>query len=98
LPRVVDVRGLGAALTAEYLGTPSPAAHSTGHDAEWLGHAWVDRRKGQADVDRLAAAVRGVRLALGGRPTRDVGVAMYVDFAATPKDWDSYHRDWADVA
>jgi len=49
----------GAALTAEYLGTPAPAAHGTGHDAEWLGHAWVDGRKGQADVDRLAEQLRG---------------------------------------
>ena len=50
-------------------------------------------------AETVAAAVRGVRLALGARPpARDVGVAMYVDFAATPEDWDSYHRDWADVA
>lgn len=45
------------ALLAEDSGTPSAAAHGQGHDAEWLGHAWVDGRKGQSDVDSLAAAV-----------------------------------------
>jgi hypothetical protein len=49
--------GLGAA------GTPSPAARSTGHDALWLGHAWVDGRRTQADVDALADRLRstGIR-------------------------------------
>jgi hypothetical protein len=47
------------ALQVEGTGTPAPAAHGTGHDAEWLGHAWVDGRRGQADVDRLAAQLRG---------------------------------------
>jgi len=44
-------------------GTPSAAAHGTGHDAEWLGHAWDDGRRTQADVDLLAAALRrtGIR-------------------------------------
>jgi hypothetical protein len=40
-------------------GAPSPAARGGGHDAEWLGHAWVDGRKAQPDVDALAAALRG---------------------------------------
>jgi hypothetical protein len=48
-------------------------------------------------AETVAAALRGVRLALGAHPpTRDFGVAMYVDFAATPADWASYRRDWAD--
>jgi hypothetical protein len=47
------------ALLAEDSGTPSTAASSSGHDAQWLGHAWVDGRKGQPDVDSLAAALRG---------------------------------------
>jgi hypothetical protein len=47
-------------------------------------------------AETVAAAVRGVRLALGAHPApRDFGVAMYVDFAATPADWVSYRRDWA---
>jgi hypothetical protein len=47
------------ALLVEDHGTPSAAAHGSGHDAEWLGHAWVDGRKHQSDVDGLAAALRG---------------------------------------
>ncbi|WP_157546844.1 glycoside hydrolase family 18 protein [Hamadaea tsunoensis] len=38
-------------------GSPGPA-RSTGDDAEWLGHAWVDGRRTQSDVDALAAALR----------------------------------------
>jgi hypothetical protein len=45
------------------VGTPSPAARSTGHDALWLGHAWVDGRRTQSDVDALADQLRstGIR-------------------------------------
>jgi len=31
-------------------------------------------------------------------PDRDVGVAMYVDFAATDSDWASYRADWLSPA
>ncbi len=49
-------------------------------------------------AETVAAALRGVRLALGSAPPqRDFGVAVYVDFTATEQDWASYHRDWADV-
>ncbi|MFC1407885.1 hypothetical protein ACEZCY_01165 [Streptacidiphilus sp. N1-12] len=44
-------------------------------------------------AETVAAAIRGVRLADEGRPK--FGVAMYVDFTATPADWAAYHRDWA---
>jgi hypothetical protein len=39
--------------------TPSPAARSTGHDGLWLGHAWVDGQKTQADIAALALQLRG---------------------------------------
>lgn len=64
------------ALLVEYSGTPDAAARSSGHDAEWLGHAWVDGRKGQPDVDRLAAAIRGTGihdLFVHAGPFRDDG-------------------------
>lgn len=48
-----------AVLTYEYSGEVSARARGTGHDAEWLGHAWVDGRKTQADVDALAVQLRG---------------------------------------
>jgi hypothetical protein len=44
-------------------------------------------------AETVAAAVRGVRLADRGRPK--FGVAIYVDYTATPADWAAYHRDWA---
>jgi len=55
----VLVGGRWLAFSAQGLGTPSFAARSTGHDALWLGHAWVDGRKGEADVVALALQLRG---------------------------------------
>jgi len=54
--------GFGA-LLAEDSGTISPQARSNGDDALWLGHAWVDGRHGQADLDALVARLRdtGIR-------------------------------------
>lgn len=42
-----------------YTGRPAAWARSTGHDALWLGHAWVDGRRDAADVRGLAARLRG---------------------------------------
>jgi hypothetical protein len=57
--------GLAAAgaLRLEFTGAPAAWARTTGHDALWMGHAWVDGRKTAADVDRLAARIRqsGIR-------------------------------------
>ncbi|RCG27593.1 hypothetical protein DTL70_04485 [Streptomyces diacarni] len=49
-----------------------------------------------AGAETVAAAVRGVRLGLGRQePGRGrFGVALYVDFAATAKDWTAYRRGW----
>ncbi|HEX4220750.1 MAG TPA: hypothetical protein VHZ97_00150 [Pseudonocardiaceae bacterium] len=48
---------------------------------------------GHTDAETVAAAIRGVRLALRGTD-RVVGVAFYAEFAATPWDWAAYQRDW----
>ncbi|MFC9226808.1 hypothetical protein ACFT8W_39800 [Streptomyces hygroscopicus] len=47
-------------------------------------------------AETVAAAVRGVRLALSREDTRRArfGVALYVDFAATPGDWAAYREGW----
>ncbi|WP_377268370.1 hypothetical protein [Peterkaempfera sp. SMS 1(5)a] len=47
-------------------------------------------------AETVAAAVRGVRLGLGRtQPGRErFGVALYVDYAATPKDWADYREGW----
>ncbi|MEU3162849.1 hypothetical protein [Streptosporangium sp. NPDC006930] len=47
-----------AILTLQFTGTPAPWAKTTGHDALWLGHAWVDGRKTADDVRTLAARLR----------------------------------------
>ena len=62
------------------------------HDAHTLAHS--------SSAETVSAAIRGVRLALpSGTPaTRDFGVALYVDFAATPADWAAYGSSWATTA
>ncbi|MEJ3654699.1 hypothetical protein WEH80_17160 [Actinomycetes bacterium KLBMP 9759] len=59
-PVLVVAGGFGW-LAVEGGGTPGPATR--GGDALWMGHAWVDGRRGPADVDALAALVRetGIR-------------------------------------
>jgi hypothetical protein len=47
----------------------------------------------RGSAETVPAAIRGVRLADNGR--MKFGVAMYVDFTATPADWAAYHHDWA---
>ncbi|BCJ31577.1 hypothetical protein [Actinocatenispora sera] len=57
------VTAAGVALQVEGSGAVPAAARGTGHDAEWLGHAWVDGRRNQSDVDELAVRLRrtGIR-------------------------------------
>ncbi len=52
-----------ATLTIQFTGTPAAWAKSNGHDALWLGHAWVDGRKSTADVKALAERLRGTGIA-----------------------------------
>jgi hypothetical protein len=47
--------------------------------------------------ETVPAAITGVRLALGSGAPASVGVALYVDFAATQGDWAAYADDWAKV-
>ncbi|RPE40991.1 glycosyl hydrolase family 18 (putative chitinase) [Streptomyces sp. Ag109_O5-1] len=51
------------ALRINYTGDPRPGTHTRSKDAIWLGHAWVDGRKTDADVTALAArlADTGIR-------------------------------------
>ncbi|MBG0815982.1 hypothetical protein [Planomonospora sp. ID82291] len=43
----------------QFSGAPASWARSTGHDALWMGHAWVDGRRTEADVKALAVRLRG---------------------------------------
>ncbi|WP_437113200.1 hypothetical protein [Streptomyces griseoviridis] len=60
---VLPVASAAVALRLAYGGEPGSGAHSRGRDAVWLGHAWVDGRKGDADVTALARRLRstGIR-------------------------------------
>jgi hypothetical protein len=58
--------------------------------------AYHTAEPGHTSAETVAAAIRGVRLALGAHPPRhDIGVALYADFAARPADWTAYLTHWA---
>jgi hypothetical protein len=56
---VVTVGGPLVALRLEGVGEPAADARTRGRDAYWLGHAWVDGRRTDADVAALAAQLAG---------------------------------------
>ncbi|MFE9676233.1 hypothetical protein ACFYO5_19195 [Streptomyces sp. NPDC006259] len=51
------------ALRVNYMGDPADGTHTRGKDALWLGHAWVDGRKKDADIAALADRLKdtGIR-------------------------------------
>ncbi|MDH6129648.1 hypothetical protein [Kitasatospora sp. GP82] len=55
---------------------------------------WDDTFGHRGSAETVAAAVRGARLALGRSERQTFGLALYVDFAATPEHWDAYRRGW----
>ncbi|MFG3226381.1 hypothetical protein ACGF07_16570 [Kitasatospora sp. NPDC048194] len=60
---------------------------------------WDDKWGHWGRAETVPAAIRGVRLGLGRQdPGRAAfGVALYVDFAATPENWAAYRSGWVDV-
>ncbi|MFJ2827657.1 hypothetical protein ACIPC1_08620 [Streptomyces sp. NPDC087263] len=60
---VLPALGAGIALRVNYAGDPGPGTQTRNRDALWLGHAWIDGRKDDADVRALAEQVRdsGIR-------------------------------------
>ncbi|RMI35633.1 glycoside hydrolase family 18 protein [Nocardia stercoris] len=57
---------------------------------------WAEDYGHHGSAETVPAALRGIRLGLGRTaPDRqNVGVALYVDYTATPDDWAAYRRDW----
>jgi hypothetical protein len=48
-----------------------------------------------SSAETVSAAIRGVRLAISPvPPDRPLGVALYVDFTATARDWAQYQAGW----
>ncbi|CAM5411033.1 membrane protein [Streptomyces pilosus] len=56
---VVPVLAVETALRVNYLGDPAEGTYTRDRDAMWLGHAWVDGRKKDADVTALARRLEG---------------------------------------
>ncbi|MDH6580595.1 hypothetical protein [Kitasatospora sp. MAP5-34] len=56
---LLPVGGAAVALRMEYAGEPSAEARTRGRDAVWLGHAWVDGHKGEADLTTLTRLLAG---------------------------------------
>ncbi|MFF0207722.1 hypothetical protein [Streptomyces althioticus] len=60
---ILPLAAVETALRVNYMGDPADGTHTRNRDAMWLGHAWVDGRKKDADVTALAGRLRdtGVR-------------------------------------
>ncbi|WP_445526932.1 hypothetical protein [Streptomyces cyslabdanicus] len=56
---VLPLLAAETALRVNYSGDPADGTYTRGQDAIWLGHAWVDGRKKDADVTALARRLRG---------------------------------------
>ncbi|RBQ14794.1 hypothetical protein DP939_39170 [Spongiactinospora rosea] len=56
---LILVATFAAALLTQYSRPAAGWAATTGHDAMWLGHAWVDGRRTERDVKALAVRLRG---------------------------------------
>lgn len=56
---VVPVVTGAAALRLNYAGELLDGTQTRGRDAIWLGHAWVDGRKKDADIDAFARRIKG---------------------------------------
>ena len=55
----VPLAAYAVSLRVQYLGDPAAEARTRNNDALWLGHAWVDGRKTEADVTALARQLKG---------------------------------------
>ncbi|MFD5495863.1 glycoside hydrolase family 18 protein [Streptomyces sp. NPDC001812] len=56
---LVPLLTAGAVLRVNFAGDPADGTYTRGRDALWLGHAWVDGRKKDADVTALARRLDG---------------------------------------
>ncbi|MEU6983168.1 hypothetical protein ABZ946_07055 [Streptomyces sp. NPDC046324] len=56
---VLPLAGSAIALRVNYAGDLQEGTKTRGKDAIWLGHAWVDGRKKDADLAEFAARIKG---------------------------------------
>ncbi|TCC58739.1 hypothetical protein E0H73_25840 [Kribbella pittospori] len=55
---------------------------------------WESNPSHWGHAETVEAAVRGARLGLGDSDRQNFGLAMYVDFTATPANWAAYRDGW----
>ncbi|WP_330282367.1 hypothetical protein [Streptomyces sp. NBC_00588] len=55
---LVPLLAAETALRVNYTGNPAKGTYTRNRDAIWLGHAWVDGRKSDADVTALAGRLK----------------------------------------
>ncbi|MEV5507266.1 hypothetical protein [Streptomyces orinoci] len=96
LALLLPVAAAASALRASYAGAPAPDAVSRGHDALWLGHAWVDGRRTEADLARLKRRIAdtGVRdLYVHSGPLEHDGTLPAADYPRARWLIDAVHRE-----
>lgn len=57
---------------------------------------WEDNFSHRGSAETVQAAIRGAQLGLGTSTRQNFGLALYVDFAATPDHWTTYRDAWCD--
>jgi hypothetical protein len=55
---------------------------------------WERKPSHWGHAETVQAAVRGARLGLGSSDRQNFGLALYVDFTATPDHWAAYRDGW----
>lgn len=55
---------------------------------------WESNPSHWGHAETVEAAVRGARLGLGTSDRQNFGLALYVDFTATPANWAAYRDGW----
>jgi hypothetical protein len=55
---------------------------------------WESNPSHWGHAETVAAAVRGARLGLGDSTRKNFGLALYIDFTATPANWAAYRDGW----
>ncbi|TQJ55477.1 hypothetical protein FBY34_3276 [Streptomyces sp. SLBN-115] len=93
---LVPVLAAETALRVNYLGDPADGTYTRGKDAIWLGHAWVDGRKTDADVKALADRLgkTGIRdLYVHAGPLEHNGTLPASAYAGAPRFIAAVHRE-----
>ncbi|WP_405868751.1 hypothetical protein OG407_33170 [Streptomyces sp. NBC_01515] len=93
---LVPVLGAEIALRLNYTGEVSDGTYTRGQDAIWLGHAWVDGRKTDADMAALAGRLKstGIRdLYVHSGPLEHDGTLPESDYPKAAWLIESVHRE-----